>query len=122
MPIVDVEIIGDAEPAAASGTLATLADALGAIFGTTPGRTWVRLRALPASAYAENGIAVTSAELPVFVTILHARPPDGAARAAEVLAVTRAVAAWARREAQRVHVQYAPAAAGRQAFGGKLVE
>lgn len=122
MPIVDVEIVGDDEPAAGSRSAATLADALGALFGTSPGRTWVRIRGLPPSAYAENGIEVTSAGLPVFVTLLHAHPPEGAARAAEVLAVTRAVADWVHRDPQRVHVQYAPAAAGRQAFGGTLVE
>jgi phenylpyruvate tautomerase PptA (4-oxalocrotonate tautomerase family) len=120
MPIVDVEIVGDDT---ASGPLlpTALADVLGGIFGTAPGRTWVRIRRLPASAYAENGVEVTSVGLPVFVTVLHARPPEGDARAAEVLAVTRAVADWARRDPQRVHVQYAPAAAGRQAFGGTLV-
>jgi phenylpyruvate tautomerase PptA (4-oxalocrotonate tautomerase family) len=122
MPIIDVEIVGDAEPATGSPSAATLADTLGGIFGTAPGRTWVRLRGLPPSAYAENGIEITAAGLPVFVTVLHARPPEGDARAAEVLAVTRAVADWARRDPQRVHVQYAPAAAGRQAFGGTLVE
>lgn len=121
MPIVDVEIVGDGEPATGSPSAAALADALGRIFGTAPGRTWVRIRGLPPSAYAENGIEVAAAGLPVFVTVLHARPPEGDARAAEVLAVTRAVADWARRDPQRVHVQYAPAAAGRQAFGGTLV-
>ena len=121
MPIVDVEIVGDGEPATGSPSAAALADTLGGIFGTAPGRTWVRLRGLPPSAYAENGIEVSSAGLPVFVTVLHACPPEGDARAAEVLAVTRAVADWARRDPQRVHVQYAPAAAGRQAFGGTLV-
>jgi phenylpyruvate tautomerase PptA (4-oxalocrotonate tautomerase family) len=121
MPIVDVELVGDGEPATGSLSAATLADTLGGIFGSAPGRTWVRLRGLPPSGYAENGVEVTSAGLPVFVTVLHARPPEGAARAAEVLAVTRAVADWARRDPQRVHVQYAPAAAGRQAFGGTLV-
>lgn len=121
MPIVDVEIVGDGEPATGSPSAAALADMLGGIFGTAPGRTWVRIRGLPSSAYAENGIEVTSAGLPIFVTVLHARPPEGDARATEVLAVTRAVADWARRDPQRVHVQYAPAAAGRQAFGGTLV-
>jgi len=67
-------------------------------------------------------VALQEGELPAFVTILHAHPPAGAALAAEVLAVTSAVANCLGRPAERVHVQYAPAAAGRQAFGGKLVE
>jgi phenylpyruvate tautomerase PptA (4-oxalocrotonate tautomerase family) len=122
MPIVDVEIVGDEAPAAGSLLATTLADVLGRIFGTAPGRTWVRLRRLPASAYAENEVEPAGEDHPVFVTLLHARPPEGAARAAEVRAVTQAVADWVRRDPQRVHVQYAPAAAGRQAFGGTLVE
>jgi hypothetical protein len=37
-------------------------------------------------------------------------------------ALTQAVAESLGVDAQRVHVQMAPAAAGRQAFGGRLVE
>ncbi len=122
MPIVDVEVVsGDREGATANGA-GVLADALGMVFATAPGRTWVRLRTLPAVGYAENETELDPGEWPVFVTVLHAHPPEGEARAAEVLAVTSAVAAWAARAPERVHVQYAPAAAGRQAFGGRLVE
>lgn len=121
MPIVDVEIV-KADDARGAGDARALADALGRVLATDPGRTWVRLRALPAIAYAENESEPGPAEWPVFVTVLHAHPPEGAARAAETLAITSAVAGWARRPADRVHVQYAPAGAGRQAFGGRLVE
>ena len=120
MPIVDVQLV-QASGARAVPTQA-LADALGRVFGSAPGRTWVRLAPLDAQAYAENGVALEADELPAFVTILHAHPPAGAALAAEVLAVTNAVAQCIGRPAERVHVQFAPAAAGRQAFGGKLVE
>jgi len=121
MPIVDVEIIGVDAPGR-HGRARDLADALGRVFGTVPGRTWVRIRDLPASAYAENEAEPSEDGYPVFVTVLHAHPPVGPLRATEAAAVTRAVADWARRDPQRVHVQYAPAAAGRQAFGGTLVE
>lgn len=121
MPIVDVELVVTPGPAAAGDPARALADALGRIFKTSPGRTWVKLRELPAEAYAENESAPAPGELPVFVTVLHARPPEGPARDAEVLAVTQAVAAWCGRPPQLVHVQYAPPAAGRQAFGGILV-
>lgn len=121
MPIVDVEVVsrsGESERLpAASG----LASALGRVFGTAPGRTWVRVRALDASCYAENDAPVSTSELPVFVTVLHAAPPTGATLQAEVAAVTQAVAACAAREPERVHVTYAAAGAGRQAFGGRLV-
>jgi hypothetical protein len=56
------------------------------------------------------------------VTILHARPPAGAALRAEVTSVTGAVAQCVARPPERVHVRYASAGAGRQAFGGRLVE
>ena len=122
MPILDIELVqpeGAAPPAAA--LTQTLADAAGRVLGTAPGRTWVRLRTLPASQYAENDAAVAPADAPAFVTVLHARPPEAEARAMEVSALTQALAAALGRAPERVHVQYAPAAAGRQAFGGKLV-
>ncbi len=123
MPIVDIEIVGPAAGSAALVSARTLADALGQALASPPGNTWVRLRALDAAAYAENGVAELDAtDLPVFVTLLHAHPPAGPALAAEVTAVTAAVARCLACSTDRVHVQYAPAAAGRQAFGGRLVE
>jgi phenylpyruvate tautomerase PptA (4-oxalocrotonate tautomerase family) len=121
MPIVDVEVVcqpGEQERLPSAGGLAS---ALGRIFGSPPGGTWVRVRALDASCYAENDSPVSARELPVFVTVLQAVPPTGAKLEAEVAAVTQAVAAGVAREAARVHVGYAPAGAGRQAFGGRLV-
>jgi phenylpyruvate tautomerase PptA (4-oxalocrotonate tautomerase family) len=121
MPIVDVQVVRAAgagpDPAAQP-----LADALGRVFGSAPGRTWVRVSSLDAASYAENDVALGAGELPAFVTVLHAHPPTGAALAAQVLAVTEAVAGCLGLPADRVHVQMAPAGAGRQAFGGKLVE
>ena len=122
MPILDIDLVqpaGEAPPAAA--LTQALADAAGRALGTPPGRTWVRLRTLPASQYAENDAAVAPADAPAFVTVLHARPPETDARALEVTALTQALATVLGRAPERVHVQYAPAAAGRQAFGGKLV-
>ena len=98
-----------------------LADAAALVFGSAPGRVWVRLRPLPAAQYAENSAAVDEGKWPVFVTVLHAHPPDGDARAKEVAALTDAIAGALASAPERVHVQYAPAGAGRQAFGGRLV-
>ncbi len=121
MPIVDVEVVCSAVPPQPAPSAGRLASALGRVFGSAPGRTWVRLRSLDAAAYAENDAPVADSELPVFVTVQHARPPTGTDLQAEVSAVTQAVAACVSRDAVRVHVAYAPAAAGRQAFGGRLV-
>jgi phenylpyruvate tautomerase PptA (4-oxalocrotonate tautomerase family) len=122
MPILDIELVqpGGAPPPAPALTQA-LADAAGRVLGAAPGHTWIRLRVLPASQYAENEAAVAAEELPVFATVLHAHLPQGDALVAEAIALTQTLATCLGRSPQRVHVQYAPAAAGRQAFGGVLV-
>ena len=121
MPIVDVELVcaGEREPPPV--TAAALASALGAVFGSPPGRTWVRVRSLPSSAYAENECEVSAEQLPAFVTVLQAHWPVGEAFAQQVQQVTQAVASCLSLPPGRVHVQYAPEAAGRQAFGGNLL-
>jgi hypothetical protein len=122
VPLLDVECVGWEGRPWPDGMAQALADAAAAVFASAPGRVWVRLRALPSSAYAENGAVVANTDLPVFVTLLHAHPPQGAALAQQVRALTDALSAALGVDAHRVHVQLAPAGAGRQAFGGRLVE
>jgi hypothetical protein len=122
MPIVDIEFVGSPPAGFAASGPQALADTLGELFGSSPGRTWVRYRCLAAEAYAENHVGISANVLPVFVCVLKAHPPSGAALATEIMAVTRHVARVTGRPIEQVHVQYAPAAAGRQAFGGRLVE
>jgi len=121
MPIVDVELVclSEREPLPVSAS--ALASALGAVFGSPPGRTWVRVRFLSSSAYAENEREVGLEQLPVFVTVLQAHWPVGEALTQQVHQVTQAIASCLSLPSERVHVQYAPEAAGRQAFGGNLV-
>ena len=121
MPIVDIEEVSASPAEFSPPPAAQLADALGAVFGTAAGKTWVRFRLLERAAYAENQSNLRNEELPVFVTVLHARPPTGEALALEAMAVTVTVAQCLARTQQRVHVQFAPPALGRQAFGGHLV-
>jgi phenylpyruvate tautomerase PptA (4-oxalocrotonate tautomerase family) len=121
MPIVDIELVMRATAGAGHPPARAIADVLGRVFGTGPGRTWVRVRELAAGGYAENEAPVP-VEPPVFVTVLKAHPPAGPDLRAEVLAVTAAVAEWAERDPGCVHVRYEAGAAGRQAFGGRLVE
>ena len=121
MPIVDVELVCVSEQEAPPISAAALASALGSVFGSSPGRTWVRVRFLPSSAYAENECELSAEQLPAFVTVLHAHWPVGEALARQVQQVTQAVAGCLSLPPERVHVQYAPEAAGRQAFGGNLV-
>ncbi len=120
MPIVDIEAVRAPERAGVP-TADELADALGEVFGTPAGRTWVRMRRLDPGSYAENGMSLAESELPVFVSVLHAHPPVAQALQRELAMLTRTVAALFGCSPERVHVQYAPAGAGRQAFGGVLV-
>ena len=121
MPIVEVEVVCQSEAEFGQISAQALADALGQSFGGEPGTTWVKVRSLGATAYAENESAVQSPELPVFVSVLHARSPQAEALAVEAKAVTLAVAQCLGRVPERVHVRYEPSAVGRQAFGGIVV-
>jgi phenylpyruvate tautomerase PptA (4-oxalocrotonate tautomerase family) len=121
MPILDVEVVADSGDGLAGVNAQALADAAAAVLHAPPQRVWVRLRHLPSAYYAENGAPASTAPWPVFVTILHAHPPQGDALQQEVQALTAALAKVLGRPAERVHLQYAPAGVGRQAFGGRLV-
>jgi phenylpyruvate tautomerase PptA (4-oxalocrotonate tautomerase family) len=119
MPIVDVEVVSGGLPA---GLAQALADAAGSVFGSSPGQTWVRLYALPPASYAENGGDMLPDAAPVFVTVTKRALPPRTSLVQEIDALTHAIAAVVGRPAHRIHVQYAPGAAGRMAFGGMLVE
>jgi len=116
MPIVDVDIV---EGTIASKSTQALADAIGKAFGADPGRVWVRARSLPAAAYAEND---QQAPQPVFVTITASKPPEGQELRRIIATIVADVAHITGRNAEHVHVEFAPAARGRIAFGGRLVE
>jgi phenylpyruvate tautomerase PptA (4-oxalocrotonate tautomerase family) len=122
VPVLDVErVLPAGVPAAPNGLAQTLADAAGRVFCSKRRQTWVRLRALDTQAYAENDVALDRQALPVFVTVLHAHPPVDEALQGQVEALTQALAGVLGCDATCVHVQIAPAAAGRQAFGGTLL-
>jgi len=116
MPILDVEIVADEPPAA--GLAQRLADAAAEVLAAPPSTLWVKLRHLDPAMYAENA---AHAPHPVFVSVLkRAIPTSGAAdehaRLAAALARTIGVPVG------QLHITYEPAAAGRQSFGGRLVE
>jgi phenylpyruvate tautomerase PptA (4-oxalocrotonate tautomerase family) len=121
MPVLEVEIVGDVDPARREGLASRIADAAGRALDSRPQGTWVRLRWLAPEDYAENAGGPEPGTAPVFVNVMKAQLPEGAEREAEVRALTQAVAAACGRPAQHVHVLYDPPGAGRVAFGGKLV-
>jgi len=119
MPIVTLELVSD-DPAPPAERVQALADALGELFGSPPGATWLRIRTVNRSHYAENG-ARGDAPQPVFVEVLERSVPphdDLAERTRQIAAV---VAAQLDRPVENVHVIYAPPGAGRVAFGGDLL-
>ena len=122
MPIIDVLVVCKTPEQLRAVSAQALADSLGEVLQAAPGRIWVRTHTMTAAAYAENSALLDDLELPAFVTVMHSHLPEGEALTGEVQAITAAVAKCIRRSNERVHVQYEPAGAGRQAFGGKLVE
>jgi phenylpyruvate tautomerase PptA (4-oxalocrotonate tautomerase family) len=122
MPIVTVELVTDPDRPLDPNLTQSLADAVGRVLCSPPGQAWVRLRLLPRDSYAENGALVPAAELPVFVTVLERQPSTGKELHAEVTSLTYAIAQVIGCPGSCVHVEYAPAAVGRVAFGGKLVQ
>lgn len=113
MPILEVEIVGTAVPDAAH----KVAVAAAGVFEAAPGTVWVKIRRIDAALYAENGPGSPS---PVFVRVLKRSAPDDAAR--EHWALARAIGAALGVPHEQVHLTYEPPAAGRQSFGGNLVD
>lgn len=122
MPIVDIHLVVPGTEGVPPGLAQAVADALGQLFASPPGHTWVRASALPAANYAENGSGPAQDGLPVFVTLLLAAPPEGEARATQAAQIATAVAWAVGRDSSTVHIEYAAPGKGRIAFGGMLVE
>lgn len=120
MPVLDIELVLAPGETPVSDLAAQLADAGGEVFATAPGRTWVKLRYLDSSLYAENGSGGAGPH-PVFVTVLKSSIPQSGELAAEIRQLTEAIARVCDRPVENVHILYQPDAAGRVAFGGNLV-
>ena len=122
MPVLEVTIVGSGPALNQKDRASRIAEASGAVFRSGPGSTWVVLREHPAEGYAENSGGTGDSYAPVFVRVLKKSVPAGPELKAEVEALTRAVAEVCGRDPGQVHVIYEPAAAGRVAFGGRLVD
>lgn len=122
MPILDVQLVGDVPGPERAGLARRLAEGAAEVLGSRPAGTWVKVSFLPRADYAENGGGPDASIAPVFVRLLLRVVPEGDARAAQAQALTLTIAAACARSPDDVHVLYEPAAAGRIAFGGQLVE
>jgi len=119
MPILHVEVVGNSEDF--SPDLAQdLADEVGNVLQSRPQGTWVKLQFLNAAAYAENSGAIEG--LPIIVSLNQAEPPTGDALKRQVASLAQAIAQVAGRPVENVHIIVEPAAKGRIAFGGNLLE
>lgn len=120
MPILEVRAVGELARAAPE-VAQRIADAAAGVLGSPAGGTWVTVDTIPRASYAENGGAEPGLA-PVFVRVLLRAGPPREGLAEQVAALTRTVAGCCGRPEENVHVIYEPAAAGRVAFGGRLVE
>jgi len=122
MPILDIEVVLAGELDIDSTWAQRIADASGKIFGTKPGRTWVRVRKLQLSDYAENGTELAPDLHPIFVSVLKSQLPPVDRLRAESQELTSEIARIVGRQTENVHILYLPPAAERMSFGGTLVE
>jgi len=120
MPIVDIEIVLRPNEAIREDMASELADELGEIFQSSPGRTWIKVHLLSAAQYAENGGRLEGV-YPVFVTLMKSELSLMEEMQKEVAKITGAVAQICGRPSENVHVIYQPEARGRVAFGGEIV-
>jgi phenylpyruvate tautomerase PptA (4-oxalocrotonate tautomerase family) len=120
MPVVKLEIVEAPDWTRPRDLAQRVADAMAGVLAAAPESVWVRVSTIPAADYAENG-GPPGAAAPIFITILERDPPQGAALAAEVAALTNALAFACGRPESDIHLIYEPPGRGRVAFGGRLV-
>ncbi|MEM7247401.1 MAG: hypothetical protein AAF533_18825 [Acidobacteriota bacterium] len=121
MPILDIEIEAERDDEIAPDLAERLASVAGRVLETPPGRTWVRVHRLSRCRHAENDEELPVDARPTFVRLLLARWPDEARRSELATRLTAEVAAACDRPADNLTLIFEPPAAGRIAFGGRLV-
>jgi phenylpyruvate tautomerase PptA (4-oxalocrotonate tautomerase family) len=123
MPIVTIECVvsADFEHYDSSFTQ-RLADRLGVIFESEPGTTWVKLKYLTQSNYAENDTSTNGSMEPTFVSILLRSLPSEATLERIAHDVSTEVSSVLARPSTNTHVFFEPEGLGRVAFGGVLLK
>jgi phenylpyruvate tautomerase PptA (4-oxalocrotonate tautomerase family) len=121
MPILDVQIVLRPGEELPLNLASAIADAAAPVFGAPPGNTWVLVKALPASAYAEDSSPPGEGIFPVFASVLKARLGPIEKLKEETLRLSKAIATACQRPPENVHILYEPEGMGRMAFGGRLV-
>mgnify|MGYP001564273925 CR=1 FL=1 len=117
MPVLEIEFVGEGEPAPSAQKLA---DAVGEVLNTPAGQTWVKVRVLPEAYYAENGSSSHDLR-PVFVSILLRKLPEEIERERIARSLGQAIAKVSGRASENIHILFLPEGHGRAAFGGNLI-
>ncbi len=120
MPILNIEVVGQTAASFGPDLASRLADTAGSILGSRPRGTWVKLRFLADTEYAENQ-GDPAAPRPVIVTLLQAKLPGREELERQLEELARGIASLLGREMDNVHIIAEPAGLGRVAFGGKLL-
>ncbi len=120
MPIVQVYIIRSESQEPDPGWARLIADSAGEIFGSAPGRTWVKIITIPGFHYAENSIPAEETPEPVFVKVFKKGNDTPAARSAEARSLARLIARVLDRPRERVHIIYRPVSDHTIALGGEF--
>lgn len=123
MPIVTIECVvnDDFEKYGLSCTQ-QLADRLGVVFGSEPGTTWVKLKYLAQSNYAENDVTANNSMKPTFVSVLLRALPGEYTLERMAQNISTEVSDVLDRPAENTHVFFEPEGVGRVAFGGVLAK
>ncbi len=122
MPIVTLEYVqSDENDRIDPITLQSLTDSLGALFTSPPGNTWVSVRYIDRTEYAENETKVPARVKPTFVHILLRTLPEENQLLVLADKAASTVAKVLSRQQENTHIIFAPEGYGRVAFGGKLI-
>lgn len=121
MPILELTVVLREDEILREGLAAAVADAASAVFGSAPGRTWVRLATLAPNAYAEDSDGPPDGVSPVFVSVLKSQIGSEEEIRQEAVILTEAIAAIIPRPVENVHLIYEAPANGRISFGGHLL-
>lgn len=121
MPILDIEIVARGAEQIPADLAQAIATELGTALRVRSAGLWVRLHRLGSGSYAENSLP-GEAPAPVFVTWLESDRPVGVTLATRITTITKTIARLTGRSPDHVHVLFEPAARGRIAFGGELLE
>jgi len=120
MPILTVHVVGS--PKDFPEDLAQrIADGAGHALHSRPQGTWVRQAFVPPEHYAEND-GVEEGITPILVSLIQSEVPHAETLREQLAKVTDAISSASGIPSRNVHIMVEPAAKGRIAFGGNLVE